>query len=91
MEEWTTKNGDKMLIKDMTTQHIKNCIKAIEEERIQVGMLISDEDGIGGDFIDYSEDYIEAFERELEKRKMEQLKNNLCIECKRNIERVLEE
>ena len=34
MEYWKTKNGDKIKIKDMTTQHIKNTIKAIEEGRI---------------------------------------------------------
>lgn len=73
---WTTKNGDKILIKDMTTQHIKNCIKAIEEERIQIGETIDlgytgdgEGDGIIYDFIDHSKEYIEAFRNELKSRK----------------------
>lgn len=72
---WKTKNGEELYIKDMTTQHIKNCIKAIEEERIQIGEIIDlgytgdgDGDGIIYDFIDYSQDYIQAFKNELENR-----------------------
>ena len=59
----------------MTTQHIKNCIKAIEEERIQIGETIDlgytgdgTGDGIIYDFIDYSKDYIQAFKEELKNR-----------------------
>lgn len=73
---WCTKNGEKILIKDMTTQHIKNCIKAIQEDRIQVGETIQlgytldgDGDGMIYDFIDYSKDYIQAFNEELKRRK----------------------
>jgi len=73
---WTTKNSEKISIKNMTTQHIKNCIKAIKEERIQIGETIDlgytgdgDGDGIIYDFIDKSEEYIKAFEKELNNRK----------------------
>ena len=76
IEKWTTKNGEKILIKDMTTQHIKNCIKAIEEGQIQIGKTIDlgytgdgAGDGIIYDFIDKRKEYIEAFKRELENRK----------------------
>ena len=31
---WTTQNGNKIKVKDMTIQHIKNCIRCIEEGRI---------------------------------------------------------
>ena len=72
---WKTKNGEDISIKDMTTQHIKNCIKAIEEERIQIGETIDlgytgdgCGDGIIYDFIDYSKDYIQAFKEELKNR-----------------------
>lgn len=75
INSWKTKNGDKILIKDMTTEHIKNCIKALEEERITVGESVdigytcdSDGDGIMYEFIDHSEDYIKAFKDELARR-----------------------
>ena len=31
---WTCKNGKKINVKDMTTEHIENCINALEEGRI---------------------------------------------------------
>lgn len=75
IDTWCTKNGEKILIKDMTTQHIKNCIKAIQEDRIQVGETIQlgytqdgDGDGMIYDFIDYSKDYIQVFNEELKRR-----------------------
>ena len=74
---WTTKSGEKIPIKEMTTQHIKNCIKAIEEERIQIGETIDlgytgdgEGDGIIYDFIDMSEEYLQAFEKELKNREV---------------------
>lgn len=75
MEYWKTKNGNKIKIKDMTTEHIKNCIKAIQEGRIQVCKNIDigytgdgDGDGIIYQWVDYGRDYIRAFEEELKKR-----------------------
>ena len=75
IEYWETKTGEKIKIKDMTTQHIKNCIKAIQEERISIGETIDlgytgdgCGDGIIYDFIDYGNDYINAFENELKER-----------------------
>lgn len=72
---WKTKDGKILNIKDMTTEHIKNCIKAIEEERIEVGEWIplgytgdGDGDGIEYQWIDYGENYIKAFKRELKNR-----------------------
>lgn len=73
--KWKTKEGKELNIKDMTTQHIKNCIKAIQEDRIQVGETIDigytgdgDGDGIMYQWIDYGKDYIRAFEEELKNR-----------------------
>jgi len=75
MLRWKTKEGKELNIKDMTTQHIKNCIKAIQEDRIQVGESIDvgytgdgDGDGIVYQWIDYGKDYIKAFEEELKNR-----------------------
>lgn len=75
IEYWITKNNKKIKIKDMTTQHIKNCIKAIQEDRIQVGESIQlgytqdgNGDGIIYDFIDFSKDYIKTFNEELKRR-----------------------
>lgn len=75
MRYWTTKNGAKIPIKDMTTDHIKNCIKALKEKRIVAGRRVNidytcdgDGDGVIYDFIDDSNDYIKEFEKELERR-----------------------
>lgn len=75
MLKWETKEGKEINIKDMTTQHIKNCIKAIKEDRIQVGENIGvgytgdgDGDGIIYQWVDYGKDYIRAFEEELKNR-----------------------
>ncbi len=74
--KWVTKNGEELLIKDMETSHIINCIKAIRDGRIQIGETINlgytadgEGDGVMYDYIDYKKDYIEAFQEELEKRK----------------------
>ena len=75
LKYWETKDGNKILIKDMTTNHIKNCIKALEEGKITVGKsldigytLDGDGDGIIYDFIDCSQYYIKAFKEELTRR-----------------------
>lgn len=34
MDKWKMKDGEYIEVKDMTTQHIKNTMKAIEENRI---------------------------------------------------------
>lgn len=74
-EIWRTKDGREIQIKDMTTQHIKNCIKALKEDKIKVGITTDvgytcdgDGDGIIYDFIDYRKEYIEEFENELKRR-----------------------
>ena len=33
-EKWKIQNGSEIKVKDMTTQHILNCIRSIEEGRI---------------------------------------------------------
>lgn len=73
--KWTTKNGDEIEVRDMTTQHIKNCIKAIKEKRIVIGKNVDvgytcdgDGDGIIYDWLDNGDIYIKAFEEELKRR-----------------------
>ena len=80
MRYWVTKNGTKILIKDMTTDHIKNCIKALKEKRIVASRRVNigytcdgDGDGVIYDFIDDSNDYIKEFEKELEKRESQKV------------------
>lgn len=68
---WKTKNGKKIKVKDMTTQHICNCIKCIEEGRIV--FLVSLGYEVDNDFITYDEDIIEK--REWLKTFKEELKN----------------
>ncbi len=71
-EIWETKDGIKIKVKDMTTQHILNCIKCIEEGRINFIINRWAEDN---DFQMYDEDtetkerWIEIFNKELERRK----------------------
>lgn len=74
--KWRTKNGTEIEIKNMTTNHIKNCIKAIKEERIVIGENIDvgytcdgDGDGITYAWLDNGDIYIRAFEEELKRRK----------------------
>lgn len=73
--EWTMKNGKKIDIKNMTVEHIKNCIKAIEEKKIRVVQVVDlgytgdgAGDGVIYDYIDKSGLYIEEFKKELKKR-----------------------
>ena len=73
MEEiWTTRNGNKIKVKDMTTSHIINTLRCIEENRIQFIINLGwFEDN---DFEQITEDteaknkWINIFESELERR-----------------------
>lgn len=51
--KWQTKNGNKILIQTMTTDHIKNCIKFIQREN---------------DINNYTEAIIDILNQELNKR-----------------------
>ena len=70
--KWTTRNGEILAIKDMTTEHIKNTIKAIEDERIvfQINLGYFEDN----DFQVIDEDtftkneWLKAFREELKKR-----------------------
>ena len=76
IEMWETKNGEKIHIKDMTTKHIENCIKAIKKGKVFVGIRMNigytgegDGDGAIYEWYDMGNDYIQAFEEELKRRK----------------------
>lgn len=62
MEYW-----GKLKISDMTTNHIKNCLNALQEDRIIITERIDACDKVY-DEINYNESYIRAFENELKKR-----------------------
>ena len=70
---WTTQNGIKINVKDMTTTHILNTLKCIEEERIQ--FIINIGWSQDNDYQEYDENigekerWIKIFEEELERRK----------------------
>lgn len=72
MEKWRTKNGTEMKVKDMTTTHIQNCIKCIEEGKISFIINMGWEED--NDFQMYDEDYYEKerwlkiFKKELKRR-----------------------
>ena len=62
IEKW-----GKLKISEMTTQHIKNCIKALMEDRIMITEMPFAEDKMY--FLDCKNDmYIQAFKEELKKR-----------------------
>lgn len=69
---WTMQNGNKINVKDMTIQHIKNCIRCIEDGRIN--FIINMGWAEDNDYIEYDEDiqqkekWIKIFKDELEKR-----------------------
>lgn len=69
---WTTQNGNRIRLKDMTTQHIKNCIRCIEDGRIN--FIINMGWAQDNDYIEYDEDiqqkekWIKIFKDELERR-----------------------
>jgi len=83
---WKTKSGQKLKIKDMSTEHIKNCIgllnryhSAKSNSLCAFGNLLTGkiatahfddmlEDIYENGWGDKAEDYIDSFERELERR-----------------------
>ena len=72
-KKWTTRNGEKIAVKDMTTQHIKNTINCLESGRITWyvnGGWAEDNDYqeiIEIDSIKYN--WLEVFKKELKRRK----------------------
>lgn len=72
---WTTQNGSKIKVKDMKTQHILNCIRCIEEGRIN--FIINMGWAEDNDFQMYDEDteqkekWLSIFNKELERRKQD--------------------
>ena len=74
MEEvWTTKEGKQIAVKDMTTQHIKNTIKAIEEGRIcftiNLGWFDDNDFQVIDEDVERKERWLNIFYNELETRK----------------------
>lgn len=72
-EKWKIQNGSEIKVKDMTTQHILNCIRSIEEGRIN--FIINMGWAEDNDYQMYDEDtetkekWIKIFNKELERRK----------------------
>ena len=70
---WTTQYGTKINVKDMTTKHILNTLKCIEDGRIQ--FIINMGWPTDNDYQEFDEDverrdhWIKIFEEELERRK----------------------
>lgn len=73
MEEvWTTQNDTKIKVKDMTIQHIRNCIRCLEEGRIN--FIINMGWAEDNDYQEFDEDieekerWIKIFNNELKRR-----------------------
>lgn len=74
MEEiWTTKDYRQIKVKDMTIEHIKNTIKAIEEGRIvfkiNLGWLEDNDFQIIDEDTERKEHWLDIFYEELKRRK----------------------
>lgn len=69
---WTCKNGKKINVKDMTTEHIENCINALEEGRINfiinLGYLEDNDCQIFEEDEEKKNRWIKIFKEELIKR-----------------------
>lgn len=78
--KWETIKGDVLLIKDMETSHIKNCIRMLKEKTIPYNEEVVESiasSGVYGyayalmeaeEIIDRSKKYIEVFNEELKRR-----------------------
>lgn len=65
--KWETEDGIILNIKDMTTDHIKNCISFIKKESKKIHHVGAIE-CLHGWFVKYGQIYIDSFEKELESR-----------------------
>lgn len=74
-EIWTTKDGKKIKVKDMTTEHIKNTIKCIEDGRIQFTINLGWAEDNDYQIIDEDTStkykWLEVFNQELQNRVLE--------------------
>ena len=67
---WKTKDGQRLKIKEMQTSHIENCIRCLKNGSVTVTKKpCAISDPYGETIVDYSKDYIEAFQNELRRRK----------------------
>jgi hypothetical protein len=73
-EKWSTSDGAEIKVKDMTTQHIINALKCLEEDKINFIICLGY--AVDNDYIEYDEDisrkeyWIKTFKKELERRKL---------------------
>lgn len=71
---WITRNGTKINVRDMTTQHILNTLKCIEERRIiflmDLGYLEDNDCKIIDENDIEKEHWIKIFKEELKRRKV---------------------
>lgn len=66
---WMTKDGRNLLIKDMDTIHIENCIKYLEKNPITFGCGGPDPEDMYYDTdFELTDEYIQAFKDELKGR-----------------------
>lgn len=75
IDYWITKDRKQIALKKMTTEHIQNCIKAIQDGRINCVQEVfvdytcdGDGDGKIYDYIDRKEEFLKSFRNELKRR-----------------------
>jgi hypothetical protein len=78
--KWKTKDGRILDVKDMTTDHIKNCLKMLETKLDEdPGFNSCDSDSDGAYWCSVSEDRINSQIREYLNNGIDGLKNELKI------------
>ena len=74
---WTTRDGKKIKVKDMTTEHIKNTIKCIEDGRIQftinLGYFEDNDFQVIDEDTTKKYEWLEIFKQELQNRTVEEI------------------
>lgn len=74
---WTTRDGKKIKVKDMTTEHIENTIKCIEGGRIQftinLGYFEDNDFQVIDEDTTKKYEWLEIFKQELQNRTVEEI------------------
>lgn len=77
---WTTQNGNKIKVKDMTSTHILNCIRCIEDGRINfiinMGWAEDNDYQMFDENTQEKERWIAIFKNELRRRHYENIRRN---------------
>lgn len=83
--KWTTRDGDKIELHEMTESHIANCIKYLDKKRPDEWNIVGDLEGceftrsLIRDKNEEIDKVIKIFEKELRRRELAEIK--VCTTC----------